>query len=97
MPRLPESVSAMQVEILRGETSGLPAAGHAAALLGEDVGTLTLSCTDASEAYTVLRTIMTHSYTHTLPSVVRLICADDTVYRAYRFQWNMWYAERKPE
>ena len=90
-------MSALQVEILRGETSGLPAAGHAAALLGEDVGTLTLSCTDASEAYTVLRTIMTYSYTHALPSVVRLICADDTVYRAYRFQWNMWYAERKPE
>ena len=32
-----------------------------------------------------------------LPSADRLVCADEDVYRAYSFQWNMWFAERKPE
>ena len=31
------------------------------------------------------------------PARVRLVCADKDVYRAYTFQWNMWFAERKPE
>ena len=26
-----------------------------------------------------------------------LACTDEAVYKAYSFQWNMWFAERKPE
>ena len=48
-------------------------------------------------AYRVLRAIMDYGYEHESPSRVRLICADETAYKAYSFQWNMWFAERKPE
>ena len=97
MPRLSEPVSAMTVEILIGDAAGLPAADHAAELLlGSGHSVLTLACTDAASAYAVLRTAMDYSYEHTLPVQLRLVCADETVYKAYRFQWNMWYAERKP-
>ena len=87
----------MTVEILRGDTAALPAAEHASALLTDCGNALSLACADAASAYAVLRTVMDHSYTHAQPALVRLVCADETVCRAYRFQWNMWYAERKPE
>ena len=87
----------MTVEILRGDTAALPAAERASELLADCGDTLSLACADAASAYTVLHTVMEHSYTHAQPALVRFICADGAVYRAYRFQWNMWYAERKPE
>ena len=45
----------------------------------------------------VLRAIMDYGYEHERPAHVRLVCADEVVYKAYSFQWNMWFAERKPE
>lgn len=96
MPRLSEPVNTMTVEILCGDTAGLPAAGYAAELLPNSCHTLTLACTDAESAYAVLRTAMNYSYEHALPTHLRLVCADEAVYNAYCFQWNMWYAERKP-
>ena len=39
---------------------------------------------------------MDYGYEHERPSRVRLVCADETAYKAYTFQWNMWFAERKP-
>lgn len=87
----------MTVEILRGDTDALPAAERAAELLTNCGEALTLACTDAASAYSILRTVMEHSYEHSSPALVRLVCADETAYRAYRFQWNMWYAERKPK
>ena len=87
----------MTVEITSGRTAGLPAAERAAELLPSCGEKLTLAVSDPASAYTVLRTVMDYSYTHDLPRLVRLVCADDAVYRACRFQWNMWYAERKPE
>lgn len=87
----------MTVEILCGDIAALPAAEHAAELLTDCGNTLSLACADAASAYAVLRTVMDHSYTHAQPALVRLVCADEAVYKSYRFQWNMWYAERKPE
>ena len=86
----------MTVEIISGETADLPAAECAAELLPSGGDTLILAASDAASAYTVLRTVMDYGYEHDLPRLVRLVCADDAVYRAFLFQWNMWYAERKP-
>ncbi len=87
----------MKVELLSGSAAGLPPADRAAQLLREDApDPLSLACADASAAYAVLRTVMDYGYEHDAPAVVRLVCTDDAVYKAYRFQWNMWYAERKP-
>lgn len=89
----------MTVEILRSDTAALPAAERAAELLASSGETLSLACTDGEmkSAYTVLRTVMDHGYAHDSPALVRLVCADEAVYKTYRFQWNMWYAERKPD
>lgn len=89
----------MTVTILRGDIAALPTAEKAAELLEHGGETLTLACTDAEfkSAYRVLRTVMEHGYEHPLPAHVRLVCTDDAVYKAYRFQWNMWYADRKPD
>ena len=40
---------------------------------------------------------MDYGYEHTQPSRVRLICADEATYKAYSFQWNMWFAAEKPK
>ena len=90
----------MTVEIVCGGTAALPPADRAAALLpltADD--TLTLACTDGElkSAYSVLRAVMNYGYEHERPAHVRLVCADEVVYKAYSFQWNMWFAERKPE
>ena len=45
----------------------------------------------------MLRAVMNYGYEHERPAHVRLVCADEAVYKAYSFQWNMWFAERKPE
>lgn len=86
----------MTVEIIAGGIAGLPAAERAAELLPSGGETLTLAVSDAASAYAVLRTVMDHGYAHDLPRLVRLVCTDQAVYRACCFQWNMWYAERKP-
>lgn len=53
-------------------------------------------CASGGTSYAVLRHIMDYGYEH--PGTrVTLVCADETVARAYRFQWNMWFAERKPD
>ena len=40
---------------------------------------------------------MDYGYEHAQPSRVRLICADEATYKAYSFQWNMWFAAEKPK
>ena len=89
----------MTVEILRGDTAALPSCERAPELLPFSADVLTLACTDSglSAAYRVLRAVMDYGYAHDRPARVRLVCADEAVYRAYSFQWNMWFAERKPE
>ena len=89
----------MNFDIARGDVAALPAAGRALELLPlAQGGTLTLACTDSDlkAAYRVLRDIMDYGYEHDQPQQVQLICADDAVLKAYRFQWNMWFAECKP-
>lgn len=88
----------MTIDILRGEIAALPRCEDAAMLLPQSGEILTLACTDAAlqSAWHTLRTLMDYGYTHTCPAHITLICADDAVYKAYRFQWNMWFAERKP-
>lgn len=90
----------MTVEIVCGDISSLPSSEQAAGLLavsGSD--TLALACADSTPrtAYRVLRTVMDYGNTHAQPAQVRLVCADEAVYKSYRFQWNMWYAAHKPE
>ena len=48
-------------------------------------------------AHVALRTIVEFCYEHPQPEEVRMVCFDERTYRAYRFDWNLWYAERKPE
>ena len=90
----------MTVEILCGDAAAFPSSDRAAELLPlTDGDRLTLACTDddLKAAYRVLRAIMDYGYEHEKPSCVRLICADTAVCKAYSFQWNMWFAERKPQ
>ena len=89
----------MTVEILRGDTAALPSCERAPELLPFSADVLTLACTDSglSAAYRVLRAVMDYGYAHDRPARVCLVCADEAAYRAYSFQWNMWFAERKPE
>lgn len=89
----------MTVEILRGDHSALPDAERAAELLPSGCEVLSLACADPdmAHAYRVLRTVMEYGYEHERPATVRLLCADEAVYKSYRFQWNMWFAEHKPE
>ena len=71
----------MTVDILRGDIAALPSAGRAEELLPAADG----------DSLTLACTDGEH------PAHVRLVCADEAVYKAYSFQWNMWFAERKPE
>ncbi len=90
----------MTVEITRGNIAALPSSDRAAELLPlTDDGTLTLACTgsDLKAAYRILRAIMDYGYEHEQPSRVHLICADEAAYKAYSFQWNMWFASEKPK
>lgn len=81
----------MNVEITVSSTLGLPDAA------GFDGSRLCLACLDANIAYLVLRRIMDYSYEHPDMPSVTLVCANEEVAAAYRFQWNMWYAERRPD
>ena len=89
----------MTVEILRGDTAALPSCERADELLPLSGSTLTLACagSELNAAYRVLRAVMDYGYAHERPALVRLVCADEPSYRAYSFEWNMWFAERKPE
>ena len=89
----------MTVEILRGDTAALPSCERAPELLPFSADVLTLACTDSglSAAYRVLRAVMDYGYAHDRPARVRLVCADEAAYRAYSFQWNMWFAAEKPK
>ena len=81
----------MTVKITVGNTLGLPDASTF------DGSAATLSCPDKDAAYRVLRSIMEYGYDHPQPHCVTLICANEEIASAYRFQWNMWYAEYKPD
>lgn len=90
----------MTVEITRGDIAALPSSDRAAELLPlADSDSLTLACTDGDlkAAYRILRAIMDYGYEHEQPSRVHLICADEAAYKAYAFQWNMWFAAEKPK
>lgn len=90
----------MTVDILRGDIAALPSADRAVKLLPAAEGdSLTLACAsgELKNAYRVLRAIMDYGYEHERPGHVRLVCADEDAYKAYSFQWNMWFAERKSE
>ena len=90
----------MTVDILRGDIAALPSADRAGELLPAAEGDcLTLACTsgELKGAYRVLRAVMDYGYEHEHPARVRLVCADENAYKAYSFQWNMWFAERKHE
>ena len=80
----------MTVEITRGDIAALPSSDRAAELLPLTDG-------DLKAAYRVLRAIMDYGYEHEHPSRVPLICADEAAYKAYSFQWNMWFAAEKPK
>ena len=81
----------MTVEITVGSTAGLPDAASF------DGGATTLACPDKDASYRVLRSVMDYSYDHPELSCVTLVCASEEIAASYRFQWNMWYAERKPD
>lgn len=92
MPQLPRLLIAAMttVEIITGEVAALP---NAASF---DGSATVLACTDAAAAYRVLRSIMDYGYANAEPQHITLVCANEDIAKAYRFQWNMWYAERKP-
>lgn len=89
----------MTVEILRGDIAALPDASLLPSLLAQPEETLTLACSnaDGKAVHRLLRTVMDHGYEHDRPARVVLVCADEAVYRSVQFQWNLWFAERKPE
>lgn len=51
----------------------------------------------AAGAYAVLRMTADFLYDHPEMEAVQLLCAGEACYQAYRFQWNMWFAQSKPE
>lgn len=65
---------------------------------------LSISCFDHAPggqplgrtAYTVLRTVMDFLYAHPQAERLTVRCGDGASFRAYSFQWNMWFAEEKP-
>jgi len=44
----------------------------------------------------VLRAVTEVLYDHPEAERLTIRCGDDASCRAYRFQWNMWYAPHKP-
>ena len=66
---------------------------------------LAISCFDTAgpfgfdtgrAAYAVLRAVTEVLYDHPEAERLTIRCGDDASCRAYRFQWNMWYAPHKP-
>lgn len=78
------------VEITTGSICALPAAERF------DGSCDRYGCADGAASYAVLRRIVDYGYDHP-GACFTLVCADETVAAAYRFQWNMWFAERKPD
>ena len=70
---------------------------------GDTVVTLTVfqwpqsSWPPLSGAYAVLRIAVDFLYNHSQIQHLELCCAGQDCYRSYQFQWNLWFAERKPE
>ena len=48
-------------------------------------------------AYLVLRGAMDFLYAHPDISRLTLLCGEEAWLQAMTFQWNMWYADRRPE
>ena len=48
-------------------------------------------------AFQILRAIMELVYAHPLLRKLTLVCGSEEELAAFRFQWNMWFAEKKPE
>lgn len=45
----------------------------------------------------ILRAIMEVVYAHPLLQKLTLVCTSEEELSAFRFQWNMWFAGKKPE
>lgn len=67
---------------------------------------LSISCFDTQRAFgfdtgraaqAVLRAVTDVLYDHPESESLTILCGDEESWRAYRFCWNLWYAERKPE
>ena len=67
---------------------------------------LSITCFDTKTAFgfdmsataqTVLRAVTDVLYDHPEAESLTIRCGDESSWRAYRFHWNLWYAERKPE
>jgi len=48
-------------------------------------------------AQAVLKAVTDVLYDHPEAESLTILCADDPSFRAYRFFWNLWYAEFKPK
>ena len=48
-------------------------------------------------AYLVLRSVMDFVYAHPDITGLTLLCGQEDWLQAMTFQWNMWYADRRPE
>lgn len=67
---------------------------------------LSISCFDTKATYgfdlnraaqAVLRAVTDVLYEHPEAEALAILCGDEASWRAYRFWWNMLYAESKPE
>lgn len=67
---------------------------------------LAITCFDTQRAFgfdtaraaqAVLRAVTDVLYDHPEAESLTILCGDEESWRAYRFCWNLWYAERKPE
>ena len=66
---------------------------------------LTMSCFDTDfmgcnvkqAAYVVLRAVTDFLYDHPQVEHLEILCGDDKAMRGYTLNWNMWYAEFKPD
>ena len=67
---------------------------------------LSITCYDTQRAFgfdmaraaqTVLRAVMDVLYNHPEAESLTILCGDGESWRAYRFCWNLWYAEHKPD
>ena len=69
--------------------------------LGKESASLTVSQWPRSPwsplagSYAVLRAAADFLYSHPALRRLELCCAGEDCWRTYRFQWNMWFAERK--
>lgn len=57
---------------------------------------VTMGFDNAGAARAVLRAVTDLLYEHPEVESLTVLCGDEASWRAYRFCWNMWYAEHKP-